>query len=316
MHGPVSEDVHKRFDAWIISQESRHKKTDALYEEWESLSDTNIDIPISAREKERRLSVLHAAMNIPSKRKGVWLPVWALSACAAAVCLLFCLYGFFLREQEPAVRTCLVASANSKGDFTLPDGTRVWLNSGSCIEYDEELFSEKRREVRLDGEAFFDVTSNGTPFVVKMGGIGVKVLGTRFNARNSSLYDDYQVTLVEGKVQILADNLNGVYLRPGQQFTCTKDLRSPTIRSVNPFNYSSWTGEGITFDNMTIEDISVNLEHWYNVRISFSSEVDRNIRISFKLRPEDLSETLSLIEKLTGLKCITSDERNVMITSR
>ena len=81
------------------------------------------------------------------------------------------------------------------------------------------------------------------------------------------------------------------------------------VRNVRASNYGSWTGDSIVFDNMTLEDIAVNLEHWYNIRIRIDDGVDASTRISFTLRPETLDETLRIIENLTHFACERTDRQ-------
>ena len=85
------------------------------------------------------------------------------------------------------------------------------------------------------------------------------------------------------------------------------------MRNVAASNYCSWTGNSIIFDNMTLADIAVNLEHWYNIRFRIDERIDTSIRISFTLRPETLEETLKIIETLTHLRCRQIDNHYVII---
>lgn len=88
------------------------------------------------------------------------------------------------------------------------------------------------------------------------------------------------------------------------------------VRNVRASNYGSWTGDSIVFDNMTLEDIAVNLEHWYNIRIRIDDGVDASTRISFTLRPETLDETLRIIENLTHFACERTDRQHITIRKR
>lgn len=313
---PMSEEVQASFESWILDFENQEQKFAALMEQWGMMEKYCLDVPLSSKDKKYRLNTLHTVMGVkPQRRRGVFLTWKAVASIAASVIILFGLSFILPSRVHERVRTCLVASTSDKGEFMLPDGTKVWLNSKGKIEYEGDLVSGDSRIVRLEGEAFFDVTESNIPFIVDMGGIQIKVLGTRFNARNSSHYSDYQITLVEGKVQISGETFNDVFLKPGQQFSCSSKQYYPTVRNVNTVNYSSWTGTTIIFDDLTLCEIATNLEHWYNVKIVFDSGVDSNERLSFKLGSESLGETLDIIEKIADLKCDIEDSHTVHISN-
>lgn len=315
MHNPMSGKARADFESWILDPENQELKTEVLKDQWIRMEQLCLDMPLSSSEKKERLDAIHARIGIKSSRKrnGLYMPWWAVASCVAAFALLLGVVAVLPSRISEKVRTCLVASSSDKGEFVLPDGTKVWLNSNGKIEYEGDFCKGRVRAVRLEGEAFFDVIKSETPFVVDLGDVQVEVLGTRFNARNSSHYKDYQVTLVDGKVKVCGESFSEVVLKPGQQFCCTSERRAPIVRNVKTSNYSSWTEDTVIFDNMTLCEIATNLEHWYNVKIVFEDGVNKKERLSFKLGSETLRETLSLIEKVAGLECDVVDGRTVYL---
>lgn len=150
-----------------------------------------------------------------------------------------------------------------------------------------------------------------------MGDLEVRVLGTRFNASHIPDLGIEEVTLLSGSVEVGHDgSRETVRLLPDQ--SCAYDTVSGrlAVRNVRASNYGSWTGDSIVFDNMTLEDIAVNLEHWYNIRIRIDDGVDASTRISFTLRPETLDETLRIIENLTHFACERTDRQHITIRKR
>lgn len=208
------------------------------------------------------------------------------------------------REQQGAVHAA--------------DGSVVWLNADSRLAYSNRFVDSEKREVRLEGEAFFDVRRDTLrPFEVTMGDLEVRVLGTRFNASHIPDLGIEEVTLLSGSVEVGHDgSRETVRLLPDQ--SCAYDTVSGrlAVRNVRASNYGSWTGDSIVFDNMTLEDIAVNLEHWYNIRIRIDDGVDASTRISFTLRPETLDETLRIIENLTHFACERTDRQHITIRKR
>ena len=251
MHNPMSGKAQADFESWILDSKDQEQKMEALRDLWMQLEKSCLDLQLSSSEKKERLDAIHAKIGVKSsqKRKGLFMPWWSVASCVAAFVLLLGIVAFLPSRISEKVRTCLVASSSDKGEFVLPDGTKVWLNSNGKIEYEGDLCKGRVRAVRLEGEAFFDVIKSETPFVVDLGDVQVEVLGTRFNARNSSHYKDYQVTLVDGKVKVCGESFSEVVLKPGQQFCCTSERRAPIVRNVKTSNYSSWTEDTVIFDN-------------------------------------------------------------------
>ncbi len=311
----LPEHVREMFRQWITDPENSRAKEQALYEEWESMASGDVRDVYSISERRRRLAKLHELMKSrpgASRRKGIFVRWYTLAACILAVVSLFSVYVSISGKLNEST-VCLVSSDDYKGNFSLPDGTCVWLNSGSRLEYGKDFMKDRVRTVRLTGEGHFDVTESDRPFVVEMGEIKIRVLGTSFNARHSSGFPEDQVTLTRGSIRIDCRGEN-IIMTPGQQCTFNPDSGTLTIREVDVANYNSWIGNSITFDNMPLYDIVTNLEHWYNVRMEFGPEVDTSVRLSFKLRPETMEETLSLLGHLTGYRYEIMDGNTVMIT--
>ena len=222
---------------------------------------------------------------------------------------------FVVKRLSADTTTWLVTAENSEGRFTLPDGSVVWLNADSRLAYSDRFTASGSRAVRLEGEAFFDVKRDTLrPFEVEMGKLRVKVLGTRFTASHMPAFNTEEVTLLSGKVEVSGYRADqSVVLTPDQSCSYDAGSGAVAVRNVAASNYCSWTGNSIIFDNMTLADIAVNLEHWYNIRFRIDERIDTSIRISFTLRPETLEETLKIIGTLTHLRCRQIDKHYVGI---
>lgn len=252
--------------------------------------------------RQERLSQLHSLMDSGSQRSGrraarILAP--ALSA-AAAVLLTVGVCALVMRPAVPETVTRLASAEGSKAFFNLPDGSKVWLNGESSLEFSGDLSTSEQRSVRLEGEAFFDVSKTGKPFVVSAGDLDVRVYGTRFNVCHSPRFDEDQVTLQSGKVAVSISGDKESVLSPGQQFSYNPSNGESRVDNVNVSSYSNWTGENLYFDNERLSDIVIGLEHWYNVRISLAGGVDGSIRLSFKLKPESVAETIHAICRIAG----------------
>jgi len=182
-------------------------------------------------------------------------------------------------------------------EFTLPDGSTGYLNSGSSLKFPAS-FNGAKRSVELFGEAYFDVVHDKNhPFHVKTGKLDVKVLGTTFNV---VAYPDMQfeeVTLRTGKVQI--SNINGnklADLNPDEQLSIDLVNNKYSKRKVTASQYTSWTNGVLSFRNERFEQVASRLSRWYNVEIELDGdELDDYIyHATFKNEP--LEEVLKLME--------------------
>ena len=154
-------------------------------------------------------------------------------------------------QAEDITTTWLVTAENSKGRFTLPDGSVVWLNADSRLAYSDRFTASGSRAVRLEGEAFFDVKRDTLrPFEVEMGKLRVKVLGTRFTASHMPAFNTEEVTLLSGKVEVSGYRADqSVVLTPDQSCSYDAGSGAVAVRNVAASNYCSWTGNSIIFDN-------------------------------------------------------------------
>ena len=275
---------------------------------WDNLFDGEKADHVTPRERRRRLGQLHRSLGWDTAgRKGLYLPGWGIAAAAALLIGLFAGGIWAGRRSAPVreERLCLVAPQQQLSDFFLPDGSHVWLNAGSRLYYDGNGTSWNERTVTLEGEAFFDVTRDEAhPFTVQAGDARVRVLGTRFNVRNSPVFGEYQVALSSGRVEVSLEGRPENYtLSPGELCELSKNTGKSIIRKVEAANYSSWTGERIVFDNRPLADVAVNLEHRYNVRIHIAPNVNTSERISFTLKDDSMEEALRVVERLARVRC-------------
>ncbi len=179
----------------------------------------------------------------------------------------------------------------------LSDGTHVWMNSDSWIEF-PVVFSKKYREVKLGGEAYFDVAKNGSsPFVVKTLLGEVKVLGTEFNVKCYPEDALVATTLVEGRVSFANKNMQTVTLHPGEQATWGKEYSRTVVQKVNVDNFISWKENRLSFQRESLEKIMLILSRWYDIGFVFENERLKKLEFSGNLdKYTDIYTFLRLFE--------------------
>jgi ferric-dicitrate binding protein FerR (iron transport regulator) len=167
--------------------------------------------------------------------------------------------------------------------FTLEDGTNVWLNSKSTLTYDS-LFSNNERVVKLEGEAFFDVASDvNKPFKVHIGDYVVEVTGTEFNINS---YDYFETSLISGSVTIKNEKSgNSIGLKPMES---VREVNNAFI--VSPVNENDllWKKGILSINDETIDEIIPILERYYEMQFIIENKnFDKNKKYTGKFRIED-----------------------------
>lgn len=162
--------------------------------------------------------------------------------------------------------------STAKGEsyqLLLPDGTLVWLNSASVLEYPASFSALKERKVRLIGEGYFEVAKDKQrPFIVSSKNQELEVLGTHFNV---SAYngEELKTTLLEGSVKIAVESMGAkeTVLKPGDQAVLSSS--GLAIHAVNPEYAVAWTKGYFLFNNETLEEAMIKIGRWYNVQVIY-----------------------------------------------
>ena len=197
----------------------------------------------------------------------------------------------------------LTTPVGGEYSLVLSDGTKVFLNADSELKYPVE-FSDGKRIVDLKGEAYFEVHKDSLrPFVVRMNGSEVTVLGTSFNVNTYG--DDGQIytTLVNGSVRVSSvKNGQAEVLKPGMQSVMDVQSGQLTVREVDVEPYVAWREGRFVFRAMTLDLIMRQLQRWYDFEVFYqNSELkDYEFRGVIK-RDMDLDKVLSVIKATTNV---------------
>ena len=187
--------------------------------------------------------------------------------------------------------------------LVLSDGTKVFLNADSELKYPVE-FSDGKRIVDLKGEAYFEVHKDSLrPFVVRVNGAEVTVLGTSFNVNTYG--DDGQIytTLVNGAVRVSSvKNGQAEVLKPGMQSVMDVQSGQLTVREVDVEPYVAWREGRFVFRAMTLDLIMRQLQRWYDFEVFYQNPElkDYEFRGVIK-RDMDLDKVLSVIKVTTNV---------------
>ena len=202
--------------------------------------------------------------------------------------------------STPAATTTLV---------TLSDGTRVMLNANSTLEYPVSFDDAEVREVRLKGEAHFEVTKNPhRPFVVKAGEMQTQVLGTVFDVK-AYRKDAPKVTLMEGKVKVSNADTE-VEMRPGQTATLQSDK---IVVSKASSSVSDWLEGDFDMDQVTLAEAMSDIGAWYNKTVVFQSQANMDKLIHFRFsRRASLQEIITALNEM-GVAKVRIEKGKIMV---
>jgi len=207
---------------------------------------------------------------------------------------------FIIRNifTEELVCNEIIVPNGESAEIILADQTHVWLNSGSRLMY-PPTFQKKNREVKLTGEAYFEVKHDKSrPFHVVTPNLTVEVLGTSFNVEALENSGILNVTLVEGKVR-LQDNKNKVLaeLLPNENAKYNVLEKKLDISAVNTVLYTSWKEGIMTFKDEKLIDIADKLERWFNVEVVFDQEQVKNLCFSGSiLKNKPIDQVLEILK--------------------
>lgn len=199
------------------------------------------------------------------------------------------------KEKEP-IYNKVETPRGGEYALLLSDGTKVHLNAMSSLRF-PVTFTKETREVELEGEAFFEVSKTGEPFIVNMNGMQVEVLGTTFNI---SAYpnEEYQTTLVTGSVKVNTETGESCILKPSQQASVTLGNNSIQVRTVDAEFYTSWVKGKIHFKDQRLEDIMKTLSRWYDMEVIYANEKIKDIRFGCNVdRYTEITPFVRLLER-------------------
>ncbi|NQX39038.1 FecR protein [Pedobacter steynii] len=198
-------------------------------------------------------------------------------------------------SQEKAKRSYNTLTT-AKGEtyiLTLPDKSKVWMNAASSLTYSTSLNKEGNREVRLSGEAYFEVTKDKRhPFIVKTDRQEVKVLGTHFNINSYKDEPETITTLLEGSVRINGSKI----LKPGEQ--ANLDKKGKLVVSPGNSDVIAWKEGRFSFKDTELAAVLRQLSRWYNVEVKYPDGIPNMKFTGYIDRSYTLSEALRILKYL------------------
>ncbi|WP_316815317.1 FecR family protein [Pedobacter nyackensis] len=221
-----------------------------------------------------------------------------------------------LRQILSDGKSRMVTATTPRGgtyQFILQDGTKVWLNADSKLEFLPDYKNQKQRIVRLEGEGYFEVAKDKKrSFIVESAGQKVEVLGTHFNINSYPDEANVKTTLLEGSVRISSNAEKNILLKPNEQAVVAGN-HEIIVNQVIPEEVIAWKNGDFVFDHEDFESIIRKVEKWYNVEFIYSkgrySQLKMNGSVS---RSKNISSVLEALQQAGGLT-FKREGRRIMV---
>lgn len=262
-----------------------------------------------SRKSPRRFYFWAAAATLIIALLGWW--VWSPSRSAAEKMAM-------TTKKEP--NSEVSTKYGSKTRIQLPDGTQVWLNAGSKLNYTND-YGKSIREVQLIGEGFFDVVKNPQmPFIIHTTSIDVKVLGTEFNVRSYPGDKTTETSLVRGSVEVIVRKRpNEKYiLKPNEKIVVLNEEASPIhatlprpkpvvepIIAIRKLTYkegdsisveTAWAYNKLSFIDEPFVEVAKKMERWYDVSFEFRNSSLEELRLQGSFINETLPVAMEALK--------------------
>lgn len=221
-----------------------------------------------------------------------------------------------IHKTDQALLNTLIVPKGGEYSLVLSDGTRVYVNSMSKLEFPVRFTGDKR-EITLEGEAYFKVAPDKTkPFIVHVKGVQVEVLGTSFNIK--AYADDVHsfTTLMEGKVKLNPshDASRVCFLEPNQQAAFNPTTSGIDVQRVDAAQVVQWITGKYSFSNKSLDEIMKTLSRWYDFDYRYENESLKELRFEGGLNKYENIEPILEIIKRTGKVNVTIKGKEVLFS--
>ncbi|MFA6580446.1 MAG: FecR domain-containing protein [Paludibacter sp.] len=267
----------------------------------------NIEAEIYSNTKNNVISDKQSNIRFRPKK---WLRVAALFILPMLTAAG--MYFYMSKNEFSSAPLIIAVERGQKANVTLPDGSKVWLNSQSKLTYSAN-FNKVKRELELDGEAYFEVAHNPQkPFIVKSNDIVVEALGTAFGMKAYNEDNLISSILMRGKVRVTTPDGESI-LMPNERVMYDKTTHKKALSAVtNATDFTGWIHNELRFENESLGEIAKTIQRIYNVEIIFATEQLKNQHYTGTVNNNSLESVLNIIT-LTSPVSFQIDKQQVTL---
>ena len=285
----------------ICSDDNKDKVSTEILKLWEDTLSTAIE----NKENSQLLDKIHHRIALEESKtiaRRFTLYRNLLKVAAVLIVGLMTTTTIFYNKPEKQLYSGIIETVTTpygaRTSFKLPDGSEVWMNSGSTISFPKQYAAI--RNVELTGQAYFKVIKDRKPFVVKTRLGAIEVMGTSFDVK---AYTDetFVTTLVEGSVKVSNNSNQIATLKPGQQ-SIISTANEFSMKEVNAELSTSWREGKLMFVKEPFANVAKALERWYNVKIELQCGKLKKLGYTGTIEMETFGEVLELINTTTPIK--------------
>lgn len=334
-------DVLKRyFDGMLNKQEEEiveeHLESiDRQTEGKTSLTEKQLE---ESDERIRKQIFLRLNLNDPEKEterpafiplKPLWptfVPVFRKYAAVAAVFAAVLITSWFLFNEHSPLKTEQMAFLQDKTmllhtgesdmkEIILLDGTKLYVNGGTRIDYIKDQFNKEKREIWLEGEAFFDVARNPEkPFIIHSGNLQTVVRGTSFNVKAYKEIGEISVSVRNGKVEVGDNNEVFGVLTTNRQLVYNESTGEHMLAESNWEEDAAWRDRRLILKDANIAELKLRLKQLYGADVATDGAFPDEQRFGLSFRKDaSLNDVLGLIGELYGIKYKTSGSNEILL---
>lgn len=300
--GLLSEEECREIEKWYLSSDENAKKLDQLYFVMQMKRTADI---MDAADPDKAFLKFKDQVRQKRKKESIKKNLHLFQRIAAVLFVPLLLISGYMaldREEERNRQIKVTTNAGMVSQFSLPDGSKVWLNSGSTLEYPDQ-FNRSKRKVQLTGQGYFDIVKQDRqPFIVEVSDTyAIRVHGTELNM---VAYDDentIETTLITGSIEIMIGEVHQ-FIKPEQKAIFNKETKQLFIQQMNPVLESSWKDGWIIFRSHPMEEVLKILGRYYNVKFVVEEEDVMNSFITGRFEHEQLPQVMEYLHLASGIK--------------
>lgn len=306
LRGTISPKEQEELDLWLHASLDNRKIYDDLAGLWRHTGNKH-SIEFDSQAEWNKFMEIRDSEPAVTEKLSIGSRRSILFKVAAVLLPLIVLSGVYLfyNQQHSNNSWIAVNSGKDRKHLILPDKSEIWMNQNSEIRYMKQFL--KNREIQISGEAFFQVTKNGSIFRVHSGNAVVQVVGTRFNVKN--IRDTItQVSVDEGKVILRADKnkIKPVMLEAGEKGIYTNGAVHIVKEAMTGKNEASWATRKLVFSNTPLTIVARDLEQYFSVEIQMSDALG-SCMFSGEFEDPRLQNILHVLSIATGSEVISRD---------
>lgn len=319
LSGTVSLQEKDELMNWRNAGAGHEREFQELCESWQiTHAGMHTVIPDKERVWGKIMNNLHSVEPAKMYTHRLLYRAVGVAAMLALVLGLSLSLSLLISEEEEDVRlVSFTAPVGQKAEVSLPDGTKVWLNSGSTLSYTTD-YAKECRSVKLEGQAFFDVVRDSKKqFDVSVGGVKVLVHGTAFDVNGYGDNSELEVVLLRGHVTVVSASTERLLadLKPNQKTIIPlHEMEKCKLVVCDAEMESVWRLGKLKIENENLQEVVQKMERWYGVRIQLS-HLPENKRYWMTIKTESLREMLEIINRVTPI-AYTINGEEVSIAGR